>query len=87
MGRKGDLLELIDGAPIGVTSLIGSGPSLPPGGVREHVRSVPRIAASPQAEEPHGGIDHAEVGRCGEVVHAWYRYQGGRRQGLDQAVG
>ncbi len=50
-------------------------------------RPAHRIAASPQAEEPHGGLDDAEVGRRGEVVHARYQNQGGQRQGLDQAFG
>jgi len=50
-------------------------------------RTVPRRAGSPQLEEPHGGIDDAEVGRRGEVVHARHRYQGGRGQRFDQAVG
>ena len=50
-------------------------------------RSAHRRAASPQAEEPHGGVDDVEVGRRGEVVHVRYRNQGDRRQVLDQAVG
>ena len=50
-------------------------------------RSAHRSAASPRAEELHGGVNDVEVGRRGEVVHARYPYQGGRWQGLDQVVG